>query len=114
MGIFFLNYRQAKMMMMINMFWEQKRQQGRENGLSDTELLAQKFFGRGALGASSAFLLVDWWFKECWSMQAALHADRMAAVGIDKSQHWLYASAKLRIENKKAEGEDRREPQSCD
>lgn len=33
-------------------------------------------------------------------MHATLHACRMAAIGIGKSQHWLYANAILRIEDK--------------
>lgn len=37
-------------------------------------------------------------------MPATLHAGRTAALGIGNSQHWLYGSAKLRIENKKKSG----------
>lgn len=33
------------------------------------------------------------------------------AGGTGKSQHWLYANPNLRMENKKAEGADRREAQ---
>lgn len=37
-------------------------------------------------------------------MHATLHAGRRAVIGIGKSQHGLYASAKLRIENKNSGG----------
>lgn len=39
-------------------------------------------------------------FKEVCSTRAILRAGRMAAISIGKSQHFLYASAKGRIENK--------------
>lgn len=46
-------------------------------------------------------------FKEVCSTRAILRAGRMAAISIGKSQHFLYASAKGRIENKKKKKERR-------
>lgn len=47
-------------------------------------------------------------FKEVCSTHAILRAGRMAASSVGKSQHFLYASAKVRIENKKRKGRGQR------